>query len=238
MQAGQRRDRAGKPTPPRLRIGHPVDEEDDVPRFLVHQGREDLQHFPGQKFRLPRDLEKAKSQEGIETFAEAKVLEARFDIGAEIFHGSFRRIEIVFVDHHADQIGMPRLLLALQSKRGLHNRIADGRSEGSNDRAGAPFGVKYLLPKGHGLESAQAIGIQHRPRQRLRIVLDVALREVRAERIAMFLRSDLHASRPRFALTIQSYCFRPVHSPYGRQRQGLKGPARGPTSSQLYRIHS
>src|SRR5580692_11114092 len=88
------------------------------------------------------------------------------------------------------------LLLTLQGKCSLENRIADGMGEGGDDRTGAALGVEHLLPKWNGLEAVQRGRVQHRPRQGLGIVFDISPSKMCAERITMFLRSNFHASPP------------------------------------------
>jgi hypothetical protein len=80
---------------------------------------------------------------------------------------------------------MTGLFLALQGQRRLQNRIGDGLGEGCDDRAGAAFGVEDLLPEGHLPEAVQRGVVQDGPGQCLWIVVDIGLRKVRAESIAM-----------------------------------------------------
>ena len=49
------------------------------------------------------------------------------------------RVDAVALDHHAEEIGVARLLEALQRHRVLHHRIVDGLGEGLDDGAGALF---------------------------------------------------------------------------------------------------
>ena len=91
--------------------------------FLVHQGFEDGEHLLGQEFRLHGDLEDAKAQEAIHAFAEAEILEAGFDIVADIFQRPFGGVDAVFLDHHPDQLGVAGFLEALQRHGFLHHRI-------------------------------------------------------------------------------------------------------------------
>ena len=76
--------------PAHLVIGHPVDEEDDVARLLVHQPLEDREHGIRQEARFARDLEHAEAQEGIDALAIAEILERGFDVGRQRFERRFR----------------------------------------------------------------------------------------------------------------------------------------------------
>ena len=139
--------------------------------------------------------------------------------------GRSRGVETVPLDHHADERRVPGLLLALQGKRVLQDRIGHGLGEGRHDRSGTALGVENLLPERHGAEAMQRGVIQNRPGQGLRIVFGVGLLEVPAKSIAMFLRSDFHGyalSLPR----IESHRCRFVHSPQYRQRHSLTVSAR------------
>ena len=52
---------------------HPVDEEDDVPRLLMDQLFEDLEHRLGQKAGPARDLEHAEPEKRIKALAVAEI---------------------------------------------------------------------------------------------------------------------------------------------------------------------
>jgi hypothetical protein len=132
-------------------------------------------------------------------------------------------------DHHADQVGMPRLLLTLQGKCSLENRIADGMGEGGDDRTGAALGVEHLLPKWNGLEAVQRGRVQHRPRQGLGIVFDISPSKMCAERITMFLRSNFHASPPIREADIAERLTRLLH----QRRRSTRVASRCPAPSQF-----
>ena len=66
--------------PPFLAPGHIVDEENDMPRLLVHQHVKDLEHRFRQEFRLPCGFEGAESKERVEALAEAEIDEGLLDI--------------------------------------------------------------------------------------------------------------------------------------------------------------
>ena len=163
-------------------------------RFFIHQGFEDLEHLLGQEFGLHGDLEDAEAQEGIHAFAEAEILEAGFDIVADIFQRTFGGIDAVFLDHHPDHLGVAGFFQALQRHGFLQHRIGDGFGEGGDDRAGAALGIENLFPEGHGFQPRQRRLVQLRPGQRIRIELGIGLHEMAAEGVAMFERSDFHAA--------------------------------------------
>ena len=140
----------------RLGIGHPVDEEDDVAGFLIHQGFEDGEHLLGQEFRLHRDLEDAEAQKGIHAFAEAEILEAGFDIVGDVFQRAFGGIDAVFLDHHPDHLGVAGFFQALQRHGFFQHRIGDGFGEGGDDRPGPALGIENLFPERHGFQALSA----------------------------------------------------------------------------------
>ena len=80
---------------------------------------------------------------------------------------------------------MPGLLPALQGQRLLQDRIGDGFGEGRDDRAGTSLEVENILPEGHLPEAVQCRLVQDRPGQRLWVIVEIGLRKVRAESIAM-----------------------------------------------------
>jgi hypothetical protein len=153
---------------------HPVDEEDDMARLLIHQHVEDLEHRFRKEAGLARDLEDAEAEEGIEAFAIAEIDEGCLDVVGQGLQRRLGDIDAVALDHHLQQPGMARLLQALQRDRLMHQRIVNGLGKGVDDRAGPPLGMEHLLPEGHRSQPLQRRPLQLRPGQPVGLVQLVA----------------------------------------------------------------
>ena len=145
-----------------------------------------MQQLLGEKLRLQGDLEQAEPQERIKAFAEAEILEPRFDVLADVLHRPLGSIQTVFLDHHADQPGVTGLLQALQGEGLAQDRIGHRFGERGHDRSGPALGVKHLVPEWYGPHPVQRLVVQRGPRQGRRIVFAVSLRKLPTEGIAMF----------------------------------------------------
>ena len=81
-----------------------------MPVFFVHQSLKDREHRLGQIIGAPRDLEHAKAEEGVETFAITEIGEGAVKVAAQLFERALFDGDAVALDHQTQQPGMPRLL--------------------------------------------------------------------------------------------------------------------------------
>jgi len=144
---------------------------------------------------LARDLEHAEAEEGIDAFAEAEILERGGDIGRQRIERVFLHVDTVALDHHADEIGVARLLETLQCDRFLQHRIFDGLGELLDDQTGAQLGVQHLLPKWHCAQTAERGLVELGPRQFVGFVVLVRRLEMLTEEIAMRGTAELDGLR-------------------------------------------
>src|SRR6516164_6421507 len=85
---------------------HPVDEEDDVPCFLVDQRLEDLEHGLRHEGGWACDFEHAKPEKRIETFAITKIGERADQVAARRIWGALLGGDAVAVNHQSQQLGV------------------------------------------------------------------------------------------------------------------------------------
>src|SRR5579883_282235 len=182
------------PSALRLAIGHPVDEEHDVPCLLIHQHVEEGEHGIRQEARLARDLEYAEAEKGVQALAEAKVDERRLDVVGQPVDRQLCSLDAIAVDHDSDQPAMARLLIALQVDRLAQKRIVDRARERLDDGAGAPLGVEHLLPERHRAHALELLVVKRGPGQLLGLEPPMGLDEITAEQRLVSLGSDLHRS--------------------------------------------
>ncbi len=106
--------------------------------------------------------------------------------------GCFRHLDAVAADHLADELGMPRLLEALQVDRLAQHGIVDGMGEFLDDGAGAQLRVQHLLPERHRAQPLQRRVVELGPGQLRRHVVLIGRLEMPAEQLLVRLGADLH----------------------------------------------
>jgi hypothetical protein len=168
--------------------GHVVDEEHDVASFLEHQHIEDVEHLSGKKFGFARGLEGAEAEEGIEALAEAEIDEGGLQIVGEGVQRLGGGVDGVALDHHPYQLGVAGLLAALQGDGFAYHGVSDVRGEGVDDGAGAALGMVDLLPEGHAAQAGERGFVEVGPGQGFGVVVLVAVKEMLAEKLFVFVR--------------------------------------------------
>ena len=153
----------------------------------------------GQEFRLARGLEGAEAEKAVHALAESEIDKRRLQVRREALQRLLRSLQSIAIDHHAQQLRMPRLLHALQRYGLSHKRVRHHGRERRDDRTGTALGMIDFLPERHGAQPPKLCVVEFRPRQRGGIVEFVRLQELTAEQLLVSLGSDFdfHQCTPR-----------------------------------------
>src|SRR5262245_133120 len=143
--------------------GHPIDKEENVPTFLLHDRLERVDQDWREESRTLRQREQAEGKKAIDAFAVAGDHKSPFRIArAEVF-GFRRQPDAIGPGEIGKNLLVPSLLKAVELDRLPQQRISDRLAVAQNTQACLALGLHRNVPDRQIDQSAARVGIERRP---------------------------------------------------------------------------
>src|ERR1700730_7095551 len=174
--------------------GHPVDKEEDVTTFLLHDRLECIDERGREKPRTLRQREQAKSEEAVDTLAVAGDHEGPLRIARPEVFRLRRRADAVGLDKIGQHLLVPSFFNAVELDRPLKQRIGDGLSVAQDAQARLALGLHRNVPDRQTDQSAARVGLERWPIYNRRLVGIVGVEQHAAD--SGFVRLAAGDNRP------------------------------------------
>ena len=148
---------------PGAQVGGPVDDEEDVPRLLLHDLVEDVGQRLREDLGIDSQAEEPEGEEGIEALSVARAQEREGRILGHFRRRIRRHGDPVVLRQKLQHLGVAALFVTLQADRLGQKRVFFRVAERLDLDRGGRLGPRGLVPDRHGLQALQPLGVELGP---------------------------------------------------------------------------